>query len=82
MFYDVLGRLFYKCAKPQGINCDFFLWAPDNAQQMQNNVNRNSNQMLNASTSTGSHAHGNSYSGVSTSSNNDVKCHCNQIAVR
>ncbi|XP_043513149.1 DNA topoisomerase 3-alpha [Frieseomelitta varia] len=73
------GRLFYRCAKPQGSNCDFFLWASDSAQQMQNNVNRNSNSMLNASTSTGSSAHGNSYRGVS---NNDVKCHCNQIAVR
>ncbi|CAD1480133.1 unnamed protein product [Heterotrigona itama] len=76
------GRLFYKCAKPQGSNCDFFSWAPDSAQQMQNNVNRNSNQMLNASTSTGLSAHDNSYRGVSMSSNNDVKCHCNQIAVR
>ncbi|KAK1129739.1 hypothetical protein K0M31_019453 [Melipona bicolor] len=74
------GRLFYKCAKPQGSNCDFFLWASDSAQQMQNNVNRNSNPMLNASTSTGSS--GNSYYGQSMSSNNNVKCHCNQLAVQ
>lgn len=25
----ISGRLFYKCAKPQGTGCDFFLWASD-----------------------------------------------------
>ncbi|XP_076233663.1 topoisomerase 3-alpha isoform X2 [Calliopsis andreniformis] len=77
------GRLFYKCAKPQGTGCDFFLWSSDNPQQMQANDNRGSNQRLTANTSYQSNT------GASTStwrnnnastSSNDVKCHCNELA--
>ncbi|XP_076680508.1 topoisomerase 3-alpha isoform X1 [Andrena cerasifolii] len=70
------GRLFYKCAKPQGSGCDFFLWASDNAQD---NVNRDSNPRPTANTSirpAGRSAASNSWGNADSS----IKCLCNEQA--
>ncbi|XP_078042704.1 topoisomerase 3-alpha isoform X2 [Augochlora pura] len=73
------GRLFYKCAKPQGAGCDFFLWAADDAQEMKNNSNGNTSHMtttnINAGPSTSSSWGQNDISGSES-----LKCHCNQLA--
>ncbi|KZC11859.1 PREDICTED: DNA topoisomerase 3-alpha [Dufourea novaeangliae] len=68
------GRLFYKCAKPQGTGCDFFLWASDDPQETPNNINRNTNHTMNANTSVVP-------STSSTSLSWNGTCHCNQLAV-
>ncbi|XP_012057921.1 PREDICTED: DNA topoisomerase 3-alpha-like [Atta cephalotes] len=75
------GRLFYKCAKPQGSGCNFFLWGSDSAESntesahstWEPNWNRNNDS-----------AH---FSGAGTSNNdwgnpstNNVMCNCNQPA--
>ncbi|XP_033340124.2 topoisomerase 3-alpha isoform X1 [Megalopta genalis] len=73
------GRLFYTCAKPKGTGCDFFLWAADDAQQMQNNSNESTSHVtatnINTRPSTSS-----SWGGNDTSGSNSLKCHCNQLA--
>ncbi|XP_076633672.1 topoisomerase 3-alpha [Colletes latitarsis] len=78
------GRLFYKCAKPQGTGCDFFLWASDSAQETQNNISRNSNHTQIANTSSRpstSVATSNTRGHFNTSTSlTDIKCHCNQLA--
>ncbi|XP_053988911.1 DNA topoisomerase 3-alpha isoform X1 [Hylaeus volcanicus] len=79
------GRLFYKCAKPQGTGCDFFLWASDNGQEMQNNRNRNPNHTPNvASTSnwpSTSVSTSSTWGRAETSTSlTNVNCHCNQLA--
>ncbi|KOC68743.1 DNA topoisomerase 3-alpha [Habropoda laboriosa] len=73
------GRLFYKCAKPRGSDCDFFLWAPENAHEIQN-TRRDTNQTLTANTSAGSSTHTNYHRGAATALNSDVKCDCNEMA--
>ncbi|CAK9834424.1 DNA topoisomerase 3-alpha [Anthophora retusa] len=74
------GRLFYKCAKSQGTDCDFFLWASENEHQIQIQPRRETNQTLTANTSAVSSLRINDNRGASTSSNSDVKCHCNEMA--
>ncbi|OAD60713.1 DNA topoisomerase 3-alpha [Eufriesea mexicana] len=74
------GRGFYKCAKPQGSGCNFFLWA-DDGHQMQINTSRDPHLSA-ASTSTGSSVRVNSYQSSPVLPDNDVKCHCNQIAAQ
>ncbi|XP_046143388.1 DNA topoisomerase 3-alpha isoform X1 [Osmia bicornis bicornis] len=64
------GRLFYKCAKPQGSGCDFFLWASESTSQTPNHISNNSRPPFIANTNPG----------PSTMSSNDIKCHCNQPA--
>ncbi|XP_076756767.1 topoisomerase 3-alpha isoform X2 [Xylocopa sonorina] len=76
------GRLFYKCAKPQGTGCDFFLWASDGPHPAPSNTSRDSNRTLAPSTSAGFSAHSSSYRGPSTSRQTDIKCNCNETAVR
>ncbi|CAL7941209.1 unnamed protein product [Xylocopa violacea] len=77
------GRLFYKCAKPQGTGCDFFLWASDGPHQAPSNTtSRGSNRILAPNTSDGSSTHVSSYGGASTSHHTDIKCNCNEAAVR
>ncbi|XP_076161533.1 topoisomerase 3-alpha isoform X1 [Ptiloglossa arizonensis] len=79
------GRLFYKCAKPQGTGCNFFLWASDNAQETQNNVNRNSNHTPIASTSSWpstSIAASSTWGDVDMSTSlTNITCHCSQLAI-
>ncbi|XP_076293388.1 topoisomerase 3-alpha isoform X2 [Lasioglossum baleicum] len=88
------GRLFYKCAKPQGTGCDFFLWASDTAPQPQNSGNRNTNYMANTtntyagpstSSTWGQSANSSVRPGASwgqndTSESGSIKCNCNQLA--
>ncbi|KAG7209965.1 hypothetical protein KM043_011554 [Ampulex compressa] len=69
------GRLFYKCAKPQGTSCNFFLWAAN-----ETDTGDSGNQMRVANMNNNSFNHtdwGNA--GASTSSN-DIMCACNQAA--
>lgn len=80
----ISGRLFYKCAKPQGTGCDFFLWASDDPQQMQNSTNRGPNQRQAPNTSVQSSAYpstsstwGNSNTFTSPDS---IMCRCNEPA--
>ncbi|XP_029663967.1 DNA topoisomerase 3-alpha [Formica exsecta] len=81
------GRLFYKCAKPQGSGCDFFLWASDSAESGDNaasevssssrvsNLDRNDvNAGHFSRTSTFNNDWGNS------STNDTIVCQCNQPA--
>ncbi|RLU22556.1 hypothetical protein DMN91_004834 [Ooceraea biroi] len=79
------GRLFYKCAKPQGTGCDFFLWATDSVEPRGNttsddsswtsSVNRNHGSA--GSLPRGGGASNNDWGNASTSS---VTCHCDQPA--
>ncbi|KAL6425769.1 hypothetical protein ACFW04_009678 [Cataglyphis niger] len=76
------GRLFYKCAKPQGNGCDFFLWASDSAESEDgasssrvSNLNRND---VNA----GHFSHTNTFNNDwgNSSTNDTIVCQCNQPA--
>lgn len=78
------GRLFYKCAKPQGSGCDFFLWASDNAESVA--ASGHSNWISTDRNDSGSGSAGHFSRNVGTSNNDwgntndDVMCHCNQLA--
>jgi len=81
--FIIPGRLFYKCAKPQGTGCNFFLWASDSAESQGNAANEQSSWVSNVDRNNGA-GH---FSGVGTSNNdwgnpsiNDVMCHFNQPA--
>jgi len=81
--FIIPGRLFYKCAKPQGTGCSFFLWASDSAESQDNATNQQSSWVSNVDRNNGA-GH---FSGVGTSNNdwgnpstNDVMCNCNQSA--
>ncbi|XP_067213930.1 DNA topoisomerase 3-alpha isoform X3 [Linepithema humile] len=76
------GRLFYKCAKPQGSGCDFFLWASDGAEPQSSAATSSRVPALNRDDGSADH-----FSRVGTSNNdwgdsstNDVMCQCNQPA--
>ncbi|XP_031833068.1 topoisomerase 3-alpha isoform X2 [Nomia melanderi] len=75
------GRAFYKCAKLQGTDCNFFLWASDNVQQTENSAdrNRNRNYMPSANTSPRPST-SNTWRQGDMSEPSNVKCHCNQLA--
>ncbi|KAL0102558.1 hypothetical protein PUN28_018092 [Cardiocondyla obscurior] len=75
------GRLFFKCPKPQGTGCNFFLWASDSAEP-QNNTTNEQSRISNLNRNNDSHS-----SRVGTSNNNsrnpytnDIMCNCNQPA--
>lgn len=80
----ISGRLFYKCAKPQGSKCDFFLWASDDIASRSNatsndsmwtfSVNRN-----NVRTDSFPHADTSNIDWSNATTSN-VMCHCNQPA--
>ncbi|XP_011696308.1 PREDICTED: DNA topoisomerase 3-alpha-like isoform X2 [Wasmannia auropunctata] len=78
------GRLFYKCAKPQGSGCNFFLWASDSAESHDNNAE---NEYSSWTSSLDRNNDGAGHPRVGTSnddwgnpSTNDVICSCNQPA--
>lgn len=76
----ILGRLFYKCAKPQGSGCDFFLWASDSETQndtTNDRVNRVDRSNNSAGHSSRIAAPNNDWQVAST---NDVMCTCDQPA--
>ncbi|XP_043503570.1 DNA topoisomerase 3-alpha isoform X1 [Polistes fuscatus] len=81
------GRQFYKCEKPQGSGCDFFLWASDRPQE-ENTINHNNhnNQNVNWSIqnptqqpSTSSNSANWRNTSVSES-DNVIMCTCNEPA--
>ncbi|KAK6171091.1 hypothetical protein SNE40_019350 [Patella caerulea] len=41
------GRQFYKCSKPTGTGCNFFLWADENTTTVNSNTTNNNNYTLN-----------------------------------
>ncbi|XP_018404081.1 PREDICTED: DNA topoisomerase 3-alpha isoform X1 [Cyphomyrmex costatus] len=70
------GRLFYKCAKPQGSGCSFFLWGSDSAESNTTNEHSSWESSWNRNND-----------GASTSNNdwgnpsmNNIMCNCNQPA--
>ncbi|KYN28291.1 DNA topoisomerase 3-alpha [Trachymyrmex cornetzi] len=76
------GRLFYKCAKPQGSGCNFFLWGSDSAESNTENEHSTWGSSWNRNNDSAGH-----FSGAGTSNNdwgnpstNDVMCNCNQPA--
>lgn len=75
----ISGRSFYKCAKLQGTDCNFFLWASDNVQQTETSANRNINYRPTANTSAGQST-SNTWQQGDISEPFNVKCHCNQLA--
>lgn len=83
----IAGRLFYKCAKPQGSGCDFFLWASDSGESRASTTHEHSNRLTSLSRNERSAEDSGHFSratsdnnwGSSTSSN-DVMCQCNQPA--
>ncbi|XP_014209436.1 DNA topoisomerase 3-alpha [Copidosoma floridanum] len=46
------GRIFYKCAKPQGESCDFFLWCPNSTGQASTSESGPNNRGFSNSAST------------------------------
>ncbi|XP_011144136.1 DNA topoisomerase 3-alpha isoform X2 [Harpegnathos saltator] len=82
-----IGRLFYKCAKPQGSGCHFFLWASDSDESQANTMSEPSSRLTSVNrndrdaTSTGHSSRVTFDSGWgSDASSNDVICQCNQPA--
>lgn len=80
------GRQFYKCAKPQGSGCDFFLWASDKpGEQNMTNNNNQFNQTSNSFRMTQSRTQQPSTSSNyndwgNASETNNVMCVCNEPA--
>ncbi|KMQ86449.1 dna topoisomerase 3-alpha-like protein [Lasius niger] len=83
------GRLFYKCAKPQGSGCDFFLWASDSAESRDDAVNERLSRVSNLDRNGVNAGHGSRISTSNSTSNDDwgsssmndtVVCQCNQPA--
>ncbi|XP_011878275.1 PREDICTED: DNA topoisomerase 3 isoform X2 [Vollenhovia emeryi] len=81
------GRIFYKCAKPQGSGCNFFMWGTDNPEPQDNAANEHSSWDRHNGWDRNNGGTGN-FSRVGNSSNNDwgnpstndVMCQCNQPA--
>lgn len=83
----IVGRLFYKCAKPQGSGCDFFLWGSDSDECQVNTTNEHSNWLINTNRNSrvaGNTGHSSRVNSnvdwESDASSNDVVCQCNQPA--
>ncbi|XP_032669264.1 DNA topoisomerase 3-alpha isoform X2 [Odontomachus brunneus] len=76
------GRLFYKCAKPQGNGCDFFLWASNSEEsQMSDHFNRLTGRSNRSAESIGHSSRVTSNVDWGNSAlSNDVMCQCNQPA--
>ncbi|KAK2586300.1 hypothetical protein KPH14_001550 [Odynerus spinipes] len=83
------GRQFYKCAKPQGSTCDFFLWASDRPEEQNttnydnqfNQTSSNVGMTQNRTQQPGTSTNTNDWGNTSTSEiNNVVMCVCNEPA--
>ncbi|XP_036143952.1 DNA topoisomerase 3-alpha isoform X2 [Monomorium pharaonis] len=79
------GRLFYKCSKPQGNGCNFFLWGSDSAEPQSDATNEHSSWTSNQENRNNDGAGHFSRAGTSNNdwgnpSTNDVMCQCNQPA--
>ncbi|KAK0095713.1 hypothetical protein PV326_007620 [Microctonus aethiopoides] len=90
------GRLFYKCAKPPGSGCNFFLWSPDDATpasviqsarlQTENNQTNTTYNWTNDNTNSGVSGSSNqrnpgpSLQNSRDDNNDEVACNCGQPA--
>lgn len=86
--FIIAGRLFYKCAKPEGSRCEFFLWASDNAESRNNTISVDTNR-TSARDRNNSARDANRFSRAGTSNDDwgntstfvgDIMCQCNQPA--
>ncbi|XP_029173837.1 DNA topoisomerase 3-alpha-like [Nylanderia fulva] len=78
------GRLFYKCGKPQGSGCNFFLWASDSAESRDNAENEHSSRASNLNRNDVNAGHASRVTSNddwgSSSMNDTIMCQCNQPA--
>ncbi|XP_066595164.1 DNA topoisomerase 3-alpha [Prorops nasuta] len=86
------GRQFFKCAKPQGSGCNFFLWESQNENSTASNTslrnatnNTNSyqarpNNQINSSHNFSYINNVNTSTSTSTSTLTDIKCNCGESA--
>lgn len=78
------GRLFYKCAKPQGSGCNFFLWGSDSVESRDNVANEHSSWTSSFDRNNDNAGHssraGTSNNNWGNPSTNDVMCQCNEPA--
>lgn len=91
-FLSAIGRQFFKCAKPQGSGCDYFLWASSDGNNStaaqppppRNTNNSNSNQNRQNDWGNNYNAQGPSTSWSNNSnfnaSGDNVNCTCGQPA--
>ncbi|KAL6262200.1 hypothetical protein P5V15_007297 [Pogonomyrmex californicus] len=75
------GRLFYKCAKPQGSGCNFFVWASDNPVSQDDDHSSWGSNMDRNNSGAGHFSRAvTSNDDWGNPSMNDIMCHCNQPA--